>query len=169
VRRGPRSARSIGSKQQSPKPRTSTKTSPELERGLRFLRAGNSQRLAATSAGVSVKRFREFLRKNRLAVFRGRKWHFTDKRSRWVLAITTRGPKGIFVRGFENASWAMAHLNAVKKFRETNDTSLLDPFEGVSITDTRGRQYTLETRPNVLYRLVATGGEPYEQVYRLVT
>ena len=73
------------------------------------------------------------------------------ERGRWVLAVTTRGEKGIVVRGFENASWAMAHLNAVRKFRETNDVLLLKPFENVSITDTRGRKYTLETRPNVLY------------------
>jgi hypothetical protein len=144
-------------------------SSPELEKALRFLRAGNSQRLAAKSAGVSVKRFRQFLRKNRLAVFRGRKWHFTDKRRRRVTAITTRGEKELVVRGFEPASWAMSHRNAVRQFVETPDASLLKPFEGVSITDIRGQKYTLETRPNFLYRLAATGGEPYEQVYRLVT
>jgi hypothetical protein len=44
-----------------------------------------------------------------------------------------------------------------------------EAIEGVSVTDTRGRKHTPETRPNVLHRLAATGGEQYEQVYRLVT
>ena len=37
------------------------------------------------------------------------------------------------------------------------------------MTATAGRTYTLETRPNVLYRLAAqSSGDPWEQVYRII-
>jgi len=132
------------------------------------MRAGNSQRLAAKSAGVSVKKFRQFIRENRLAKFIGRRWLFTDKRRREIVAITTVGERKLVVRGFEPASWAMSHRNAVREFAETNDVALLAPFAGYSIKDIHGHTYVLETRPNALYRQLSAGGEHYEQVYRLV-
>jgi hypothetical protein len=73
------------------------------------------------------------------------------------------------VRGFEPASWAMSHRNAVTEFLATADAALLAPFEGVSVTDVQGTKHVLETRPNVLYRMSSAGGEHYEQIYRLVT
>ena len=79
------------------------------------------------------------------------------------------GERELIVRGFEPASWAMSHRNAVKEFRDTGDISHLKPFEDVSITDVRGHSHDFETRPNVLYRLAASGGEPYEQIYKLLT
>jgi hypothetical protein len=151
------------------RPHRQVKSDPQLENALRFLRAGNSQRLAARSAGVSVGRFRRFIHANRLAKFKGRRWHFTDKRHRKIVAITTVGERTLAVRGFEPASRAMAHRNAVKKFAETNDVSLLVPFDGHSITDTQGNKFFLETRPNALYRMLSASGEHYEQIYRLVT
>jgi hypothetical protein len=140
---------------------------PQSEKALRLMRAGNSQRLAAKSAGVPLKRFRQFTRENKLARFRKGKWHFTDKRRRQIVAITTRGEKELVVRGFEPASWAMSHRNAVREFFETADISLLAPFDGVSITDERGQKFFLETGPNVLLRHSSAGGEPYEQIYKL--
>jgi hypothetical protein len=174
-------SKKVGSKRRSKSPSTGgtrprrhpkrgrISSTPELEKALRFLRAGNSQRLAAKSAGVSVKRFREFIRGNKLAKFGSRRWVFTDKRRRQVVAITTRGEKQLVLLGFEPASWATSHRNAFKQFVETADVSLLEPFKGVSITDERGRRYLLETRPNVLFRLAAAGGEPYEHVYKLIS
>jgi hypothetical protein len=151
------------------KKRSRSPSEPNLEKALRFLRAGNSQRVAAKSAGVSVKKLREFVRGNRLAKYKGRRWHFTDKRRRQIVAITTVGERELIVRGFEPASWAMSHRNAVREFLRTADVSLLAPFESASITDTRGRKYFLEVRPNVLYRRASAGGEHYELIYRLVT
>ncbi len=45
--------------------------------------------------------------------------------------------------------------------------TLLKPFEGKSIKDILGREHHLETRPNVLHRLLAAGTESYEEIYRL--
>jgi len=176
--KGPRKTKSqrrgrpkvLGSRTSRRRPkRRPTASTPELEKALRFVRGGNSQRLAARSAGVSVGALRRFIRENRLAKFKGQRWHFTDRRRRQIVAITRLGEKEFVVRGFEPASWAMSHRNAVKEFLETSDVSLLAPFEDVSIPDERGKKFVLETRPNVLFRRAAAGGEPYEQIYRLVT
>jgi hypothetical protein len=117
-----------------------------------------------------VKRFRDFLHSNRLAKYKGGgRWQFTDRRPRVVVAITTRGDKELTVRGHNKASLVMEHREAVRQFRDTNDPSHLTPFEGRTFTDKSGRKHALETRPNVLYRRAAAGGEPYEQVYKLIT
>jgi len=57
---------------------------------------------------------------------------------------------------------------AVREFLRTNDPSNLQPFVGEWVTDTNGTPYLLETRPNILYRLHASGVEPFEQIYRIV-
>jgi hypothetical protein len=167
LKRAKAKSRNAGRRQSSSVSWRHYQSEPGLEKALRFLRAGNSQRLAAISAGVPVGRFRRFIRENKLAKFTGHKWRFTDKRRRQIVAITTRGLKNLVVRGFEPASWAMSHQNAFRTFQETNDISLLAPFEGVSITDQHGRKHFLETRPNVLLRLASAGGEQYEIIYRL--
>lgn len=145
-----------------------TPSTPELEKALRFLRAGNSQKLAAKSAGVSVKRFRDFIRDNRLAKFRKRRWVFSDRRRRQVAAITTRGEKQITVAGFNKASLVMQHRAAVRAFLNLPipaRVSVLKPFEGRSVSDTSGRVHFLETRPNFLLRYASSGPELY-QVYK---
>lgn len=138
--------------------RRRVRSDPGLENALRCMRAGLNQRLAAKGAGVPVKRFRKFLRDNRLAKFKGRRWRFTDRRRRRIVAITTRGIKELSVRGFDPSSWAMAHRNAVRKFLDTGDISVLAQFEGVSITDDRGRKHLLETRPRAKDAVSRTPG-----------
>lgn len=39
---------------------------------------------------------------------------------------------------------------------------------GRVVTDTAGRQHSLETRPNVLLRLASAGGDGFEAVYRII-
>jgi hypothetical protein len=138
-----------------------------LEEALKSLRATGNQAKAAKEAGVSPERFRRFLRENNLAHREGRSWRLTDDRPRDVVAITTRGEQRIKIAGFEAASLVMSHRAAVIRFRDTNEAADLEPFVGVSVTDTRGRKHTLETHPNALYRLAAAGSEGFEIVYRL--
>jgi hypothetical protein len=146
-----------------------TKSDPKLEQALRQLRASNNQSKAAKSAGISPERFRRFLRSNKLAKRKGRRWLITDNRERQVIVISDRREISITVRGFKRASLAMSHRAAVRAFVDTNDPSHLKPFEGESVTDTAGHVHPLETDPNVLYRLAAAGSEGFEQIYRLVT
>ncbi|SEE46428.1 hypothetical protein SAMN05444161_5847 [Rhizobiales bacterium GAS191] len=148
--------------------RSGTKSDAKLEKALRTLRETNSQVFAAKNVGVSPERFRRFLREQSLAQREGRRWKFTDLRPREVLVTSKGRERWIKVAGFERASLVGSHNEAIKRFLETNDISHLEPFVGVSVRDTSGRNHPLETRPNILYRLAAAGGEAFEQVYRLI-
>jgi hypothetical protein len=144
-----------------------TQSDPKLEQALRSLREANNLTRSAKSAGVSSERFRRFLRENKLAKRKGQRWRLTDRRARTVLAITTLGKQEITVSGFNKSSLVMQHRAAVRAFLNTGDPAHLKPFEGKAVTDKSGRAHHLETRPNTLHRLEATGNEPWEIVYKL--
>jgi hypothetical protein len=143
------------------------KSDVRLERALRELRRTNNQAIAAKEAGVSSERFRSFLREQKLAELKGRVWEITDKRPRQMTAMTTRGAIDLELPDYETASLVGQHNAAVKTFRDTNDISHLRPFEGRTFKDTSGRTHILETRPNIIRRLDASG-ETFEQIYRIV-
>lgn len=143
------------------------KSDERLERALRELRRTNNQAVSAKEAGVSPERFRRFLREQNLAERKGRTWRITDTRPRAMTAMTTRGAVDLKLPDFETASLVGQHNAAVKTFLDTNDISDLRPFEGRTVKDTSGRTYVLETRPNVIRRLDASG-ETFEQIYRIV-
>jgi hypothetical protein len=144
------------------------KNDERLERALRELRRTNNQATAAKEAGVSAERFRRFLREHKLAERKGLIWEITDTRPRDMTAMTTRGAIELTLPDYETASLVGQHNAAVKTFLDTNDISHLRPFEGRTvIKDTFGRTYVLETRPNVIRRLDASG-ETFEQIYRIV-
>jgi hypothetical protein len=143
------------------------KSDERLEKALRELRLTNNQTKAAKEAGVSPERFRRFLREQKLAERKGRVWEITDNRPRDMTALTTRGAFDLKLPDFETASLVGQHNAAVKTFLDTNDISRLRPFEGSTVKDTSGRKYVLETRPNVIRRLDASG-ETFEQIYRIV-
>jgi hypothetical protein len=143
------------------------KSDERLERALRELRRTNNQAISAKEAGVSAERFRRFLREQKLAERKGRVWEITDKRRRDMTAITTRGAIDLELPDYDAASLVGQHNSAVKTFLDTNDISHLRPFEGRTVKDTFGRTYVLETRPNVIRRLDASG-ETFEQIYRIV-
>jgi hypothetical protein len=143
------------------------KSDERLERALRELRRTNNQATAAKEAGVSAERFRRFLREHKLAERTGRVWEITDKRPRDMTAMTTRGAIELTLPDYDTASLVGRHNAAVKTFLDTNDVSHLRPFEGRTVKDTSGRTHVLETRPNVIRRLEASG-ETFEQIYRIV-
>ena len=143
------------------------KSDERLEKALRELRRTNNQAVAAKEAGVAPERFRRFLREQKLAERKGRIWEITDKRTRTMTAITTRGELELKLPGFEEASFVGRHSAAVRSFKDTNEISYLQPFEGLTVKDTSGRRHVLETRPNVIRRLDASG-ETFEQIYRIV-
>gem|GEM_PF-2080153 len=69
---------------------------------------------------------------------------------------------------FEATSLLGQHLNAIRRFLESNDPDHLRPFIGRSVTDASGVAHTLETDPNTLYRLAHAGNDVFEQIYRFV-
>ena len=139
-----------------------------LEFALRALRATGSQSGAAKAAGISTERFRRFLAEGELAHREGRTWQLTDNRLREVRLISDARTQQVRVAGFEASSIVGRYNEAVRAFLETNDISKLQPFVGVAIRDAKGKLHLLETQPNTLYRLAASGSEGFEQIYRLV-
>lgn len=71
-------------------------------------------------------------------------------------------------RDFDQLSLNGEHLSAVGRFLETNDIEFLRPFEGLAVRDAKGKAHPLETDPNALYRLAASGSELFHEIYRLV-
>lgn len=59
-------------------------------------------------------------------------------------------------------------MSAVGWLINHNDPSRLSEFVGANVTDMNRKQYPLETRPNVLYRLSQSGAPSFEDVYRVV-
>ena len=139
-----------------------------LEAALRELRRTGKQGGAARSEGISPERFRRYLLDRSLAKRRGRTWTFTDNRLREMTVISEDGPHQRLLRGFEDSSLNGKHLAAVGRAINANDPDLLSPFLGVSVVDARGKSHALETDLNQLYRLAASGGEVFHDVYRLI-
>jgi hypothetical protein len=139
-----------------------------FETALKYLREGRSQKRAAEIGMVSVRRFRQFLRGNKLAKFKAGRWQITDRRMREITVISEGQPHLIKVRGFSPASLAMRHRAAVQQFLDSNDASLLAPFEGKDVTNIAKQTYSLETRPNVLLRMANAGSDADMKIYRLI-
>jgi hypothetical protein len=74
----------------------------------------------------------------------------------------------IVVGDFDTASLIGRYMSAVGQFLTTNNRALLMPFDGQSATDVKGKAHPFETNPNSIYRLAAAGGDPFEQVYRII-
>jgi hypothetical protein len=143
--------------------------SRNLEAGVAALRKTESLTKAARQAKVATERLRRYLKNLDFVEKQSGRWVVgTDPRMRPVLIYTDGQKKKIVVLGYEPAALAGSYWNAVGEFLSSNDPAYLSRFVGAQITDARGQRYTLETRPNVLYRLNAAGGDTFEQVYKIV-
>jgi hypothetical protein len=146
-----------------------TPSHQRLEQAVAALRKTKSLSAAARQARVAPERLRRYLKDlDFVEKHRGRWVVGTDRWLRTVLIYTDGKKERIVVEGYEPAALAGSYWNAVGEFLATNDPSHLAPFVGVQIKDAGGRAFTLETRPNVLYRLNSEGMNSFEQVYRFV-
>jgi hypothetical protein len=142
---------------------------PDKEtKALRAFRASGNATAAAKSAGISPERFRRFLRAEGVAERHGREWAMTDNLVRETEMISEGAWRRVRVRGFDDASAIAQHKTAVRDFLRTRDPNLLAAFAGQAVTDTAGRTHPFEINPNTLLRLMTTGGETFEAVYRIV-
>jgi hypothetical protein len=141
-----------------------------LEEGLKGMRRGRSVKAAAKSAHVAPERLRNYAAQTGVVRKERRRWVVKDDRRPRELQIFTGGRAlTIVVPGYAESELVGRYMAAVGEFLRTNDASNLRPFVGEQVTDVNGRPYLLETRPNILYRLHASGIEPFEQVYRIVS
>lgn len=145
------------------------KSTEELEAALSDLRAGNSLKQSAKDAGVSEERFRRFVKGNELASYGSGSWSFTDNRPRQVPMIKGSSQTAIIVPDFDTASQVGTYHNAVGRFLRTQQLSFIQPFEGQSIRDIRGREHIFETDPNSLFRLAAKDEPEFHEIYQIIS
>lgn len=156
----------------APKTRARKPKKPEydlrLEIGLNAMRAGHSLAAAARKINVGPKRLRRYVTGMGVVARRDGKWVFKrDRRFRQMPVYSAGKRIVITVHNSVTARRIGQYMNAVKQFFRTEDTAVLAPFHGQSVRDVLGKRHTFETRPNVLFRLDASGMEPFELVYAI--
>ena len=150
----------------APKPR---RYDPRLEMGLKHMRGGDSQAEAARKIGVIPTQLRAYVISTGLAERRDGKWHFKrDRRFRRMPLYADGKRVVVTVHNSKTASLIGAYMRAVRAFFESEDIELLTPFQDQSVPDVHGKRYVFESRPNVLFRLDASGIEPFEITYEIV-
>jgi hypothetical protein len=163
---------------------------PPIEVAVSAVRKGASLQAAAKQSGVSPERLRRHLHtvpgatKTTAKGSKGR-WDLSKIPSDWRLhlaeptagggMIALPGPDGtgmtwITIAGSKQNSLAGEFSSAVAIFRNSNDRTVFDPFIGKSLIDVNGKQWRLETRPDVLRRRMVQKNrdrEYYRQISRM--
>ena len=141
----------------------------KLLEGLRALRETGNLSEASQRAKVAPERLRRFIQGLDFVEKRGGRYFVGEDRLIRSVTFYSDGRQiTTGVRGYEEARRVGLYWEAVGEFLKTNDPAHLAPFVGVEVTNFLGHRYTLETRPNVVYRLNAAGGDTFEQVYKIV-
>lgn len=138
-----------------------------LLEGLGALRKTGSLTAASRQSKVSPERLRRFAHSLDFVEKQGGRYVVGEDTWQRRVVFYSNGRKvTTAVEGYEEARRVGLYWEAVGEFLRTNDPAYLAPFKGVQIS--AGKTYTLETRPNVIYRLAAEGIDPFEQVYQIV-
>jgi hypothetical protein len=137
----------------------------KLEKALKLMKQGASQKQAAKAVGLSAETLRRFQKQNTTSRREGRRWIIVDERPVTVV-MATRGKLHDVTVTHDASSDIGHHWVAINKFLETNDPSHLEPFVGLGLRDTRGRFWPFETRPNVLRKLDSVGELSFVELYR---
>ena len=135
---------------------------------LKALRSGKTLAEAAKEIRVSPERLRNQAQAKGIIRQRGRKWIVRNDLPRRMLIYSQGEAVVITLAKFSQASKVGSYMAAVRGFLRSNDAARLEPFIKKSATDSRGKKYVFETNPNTLYRLTASGGDTFEQVYRII-
>lgn len=151
------------------KRKTEAGAEKKIERAVKAMRSGKSQKASAKVGGISVERLRRFIYENRLATRDGSRWVMTDDRPRRVPTIHNGRFRTVTVPGFAGASMAGRYHNAVGHFVRSNDLSVLEPFEGEGLTDVKGHFLEFETDPNALHRYAAMDTPAFHEIYQIVS
>lgn len=139
-----------------------------LQISLKALRSGMSLQDAAREAGLSAQRFRNEASSKGAIHKQGNRWAIKPRQIREMLVFSGGQSHELRISQFRQASLIGRHMSAVGDFLRTNDPDYLEPFEGKSVQDAEGSIYPLETNPNSLYRINASGADSFEQIYRIV-
>ena len=143
-----------------------------MEDAVKGLREGKSLTQAAKGAGVSPERLRAFVRQNpTFGADHGPT--MTKLKGRWrplyrLVTYSEGRMVSVDLTGADQASLVGQHAAALQKFEKTRDEKVLAPFIGRYVTDITGRRFVLETRPNVLLRMIVEERRtPGRTIYRM--
>lgn len=118
---------------------------------------------------MSAERLRHYLNHTGVAARVGRRWVIGADNRRRIMPVYSSGAAiEITVPDYGSARLIGEYMSAVGQALADNDPAPLQPFVGVSVTDVNGKSYLLETDLNALYRLQAAGGEPFDEVYKII-
>ena len=140
-----------------------------LQISLRALRSGKTLAQAAREIRVSPERLRNQAKALGAIKRKGNKWIVRTNLSRQMLVYSNGEEYSIIVSHMRHASKIGRYMSAVSKFLSEPDITYLKPFIDKTVTDKNGKTYVFETRPNALYRITASGGDTFEQIYRIIT
>lgn len=73
------------------------------------------------------------------------------------------------VRGYKQAQLIGEHHHAAGQFVRTNAVAILKPFRGRTIQAANGRDYVLDTDPNVLHRIAAMDSPRFHEIYAITS
>lgn len=139
-----------------------------LEEGFRALRDGQTLASSAKSVRVSPERLRRYVTETGMVRREGRRWIVgPDVRSR-IMKMFSNGEVQQVTVAPDEARLVGAYHSAVGQFLNTNDPDHIAIFDGMYVTDVKGKAHPFETDPNTLYRLSETGSDSFEDVYRIV-
>ncbi len=93
----------------------------------------------------------------------------TDDRPRRVPTIYRGQFRTLVVPGFAGASLAGKYHNAVGHFIRSNDIDVIEAFDGLGLTDLKGRFYEFETDPNELHRYASADNPAFHEIYQIVS
>ena len=88
--------------------------------------------------------------------------------TRIQIPIFSAGQRHVLVVDEETSSLIGSYHNAIGRLLTTNKPEVLAEFVGQYVTDTSGKRYLLETRPNFLYDLTTAEPDVMDQIYRIL-
>ena len=136
-----------------------------LEKALKLIKTGVSQKQAAKLVGVSAEKLRRFQKLNTESRRAGRSWIIIDTRP-VTMVMATQGKLRDVTVTHDASSDIGRHWVAINLFLETNDPSHLKPFTGKGLRDASGKLRPFETRPNILRKLDSIGELSFVDIYR---
>jgi len=139
-----------------------------LEEGLQAIKAGGTLAASAKAAHIAPERLRRYLARSGIAGKQGRRWIIGADTRRRSMLLYSDGDAVTVTVAPEEAERIGRYTSAVGLFLSSNDPTFLAPFAGQSVIDAAGASHPFETDPNALYRLAETGGDSFEDVYRIV-
>lgn len=138
--------------------------SDKLEKALKMMKDGLSQKKAAQILHISAERLRAFMRGNTDANRTGRKWVIRDNRPE-IYWIATAGRMKAVTLTKDEGSKVGLYWNAVHRFLDIGDYFHLDGLKETGVRDVQGKYYPFELGPNRLRRLESIDELNFLEIY----